>query len=137
MDRRRPQPHQKLAYRLRNVIRHRLRQRLLGGACFEDLAAIVWDGQGVDVQTMVADLGAHDPAEAPVGLVVDRLRATELFESVETEEEADDLTEEGHLLTVAIVDSTARPVWFDCSRELETVQQLHAYGVNVGQTGIA
>ncbi|MBW2453820.1 MAG: hypothetical protein JRI68_04895 [Deltaproteobacteria bacterium] len=137
MDRRRAQPHQKLAYTLRNVIRHRLRERLLAGACFEDLAAIVWDGQGVDVQTMVADLGAHDPADAPIGLVVDKLQASELFASVATEEEPDGLTEEGHLLTVAIVDSTARPVWFDCTRELETVEELCAFGVNVGQTGIA
>jgi len=137
MDRSRPEPHQKLAYSLRNVIRHRLRERLLGGACFEDLAAIVWDGQGVDVQTMVADLGAHDPAGAPIGLVVDKLQASELFATVTADEDADSLPEEGHLLTVAIVDSTAHPVWFDCSRELETVEELYACGVNVGHTGIA
>jgi hypothetical protein len=137
MHRGRNEPHHKLAYSLRNVIRHRLRQRLLGGACFEDLAAIVWDGQGVDVHALVSDLGAHDPSQVPLGLVVDKLQASELFESVSEGQHADTLTEEGHLLTVAIVDSTARPVWFDCSRELETVEELHAAGVNVGQTGLA
>ncbi len=59
----RTEPHQKLAYALRHVIRHRLRERLLGGACFEDLAAIVWDGQGVDAHALVAELGTHDPAQ--------------------------------------------------------------------------
>ncbi len=137
MHRGRTEPHQKLAYSLRNVIRHRLRERLLGGACFEDLAAIVWDGQGLDVHALVTELGAHDPSQVPLGLVVDKVQASELFDSVTTGQEAESLTEEGHLLTVAIVDRTARPVWFDCTRELETVEELHAAGVNVGQTGLA
>ncbi len=137
MHRGRTEPHQKLAYALRNVIRHRLREKLLGGACFEDLAAIVWDGQGVDVHALVTDLGAPDPSQVPLGLVVDRLQASELFETVTEGQQTDGLTEEGHLLTVAIVDSTARSVWFDCSRELQTVEALHAAGVNVGQTGLA